>query len=61
MLLNIVTASLIGVGVLFEVFVFVFVGDLLIYGDDADNYYRSIAMQPMQSSDQRYDPMENDG
>lgn len=48
--LNGVTASLIAVGVIFDVFVFIFVKDLVIYGDEPEEYnYRHIPMQNMQT------------
>lgn len=63
-IMNIVSASLIGIGIVFDIFVFFFVNDLLLYGDDADNFYRPIPMQPMQQQHERqsqFYPSENDG
>lgn len=45
--LNIVTASLIAIGVLFDVIVLFLVKDLELYGDPPDDAYRPIAMQNM--------------
>lgn len=51
-ILNIVTASLIGVSILFDVLVFIFVGDLDLYGEEIeDNNYRLIPMQPYVSNE----------
>lgn len=51
-ILNIVTASLIGVSIFFDVLVFIFVKDLDLYGEEIeDNNYRLIPMQPIVSND----------
>lgn len=38
--LNIVTAGLIAVGILFEVILLFTVGDMVLYGDEPDDVYR---------------------
>ncbi|XP_055597339.1 solute carrier organic anion transporter family member 1C1 [Uranotaenia lowii] len=44
-IINILTAVLIAVGVVFEILVFYFVKDLPLYGDDPDDAYRPIEMR----------------
>lgn len=49
--MNVVTASLIAASVLFDIFVFIFVKDLKLYGKEIpEDAYRRIPMQPMASS-----------
>lgn len=51
-ILNIVTASLIAVSILFDILVFIFVRDLDLYGEEIeDNNYRLIPMQPYVSNE----------
>lgn len=51
-ILNIVTASLVGVSVIFDILVFIFVKDLELYGEEIeDNNYRLIPMQTYASND----------
>lgn len=45
MSINIVSAVLVMIGIFFDVMVFVFVGDMEIYGDDGDAEYRMIPME----------------
>ncbi|CRK86316.1 CLUMA_CG000032, isoform A [Clunio marinus] len=49
--LNIVTASLIGIGVIFEVFLLFSVGDLPLYGDEPEDVYRPIEMENIRRDD----------
>lgn len=46
-ILNIVTATLIGIGVIFDIFVFIFVKDMVLYGEEPEDAYRPIQMQSL--------------
>lgn len=51
-ILNIVSAALIGASIFFDILVFIFVGDLDLYGEEIeDNNYRPIPMQTYASNE----------